>query len=96
LANYYVGSEARCTGIFRDAAGALGDPTTVVVMVQDPTGKKTTYTSGIVRDGVGVYHFDVLLTKPGSWIYKFRGSGGLNAASVDASIPVGSSVFGNA
>lgn len=96
MANYYVGSEARLEGTFSDASGALGDPTTVTVMVQDPTGSKVTYTTGIVRDSIGVYHFNLLLTKSGTWVYKFKGSGGLNAASVDTSFPVGSSVFGNA
>jgi hypothetical protein len=98
LANYYVGTEARLSATFRDSSGTLGDPSSVVVMVKDPAGSKTTYTTatGVVRDSLGAFHLDITLTKAGSWVYKWKGSGGLNAASPDSALNVAASVFGNA
>jgi hypothetical protein len=62
--SYVAGTVVRLsngTG-FQDANGALGDPTTVQLKYQLSGGAVVTKVYGtdpVVRDGVGLYHFDL-------------------------------------
>ena len=65
-------------GGFMNASGVLTDPTTVTLTLRDGAGVTTTPSA--VKDGTGLYHFDVDTTgKPGTWAYKWTGSGGIQA-----------------
>ena len=63
---------------FQDPTGAAIDPSTVQLIVKDPTGAVTTYSypTGVTKDSVGVYHVDVDTTgKPGLWTFAWKSSG---------------------
>lgn len=94
MAKYTVGGEATLTAKFYNKAGALADPTAVTVQIKPPSGATVTYTtaSGIVKDSVGVYHYDLALTKAGSWGYRFIGTGDVVAAD-EATLNVPKSNF---
>lgn len=77
---YEVGDSVRLEVEFRDATGALADPTAVQVKVEDPSGTETTYTDE-TKDAVGQYHKDILASAPGTWHYRWEGSGALVAIS---------------
>ena len=77
--NIYDKSEpVRLQVTFLNIAGALTDPTTVLLTVKSPAGVKTNYTyalSEITRDSIGVYHKDVAASQSGSWYYEWEGTG---------------------
>jgi hypothetical protein len=63
MRNVSQGAVVRIKGTFRDATGALADPTVVTFRVESADGSiNDTYVYGIgvniVRDSVGAYHFD--------------------------------------
>lgn len=71
---YVVGQQIRLTATFTTQAGAPVDPTTVVCSVRDANAALTT--PAVVKDGVGLYHSDITITKPaGTWFYRFAGTG---------------------
>lgn len=54
------------------------DPTTVSLVITDPSGTATTYTyalAEITRDSTGVYHKDIPCTAAGTWQYVWIGTG---------------------
>ena len=78
MATYDKGDYVRLTGTWRDDANALVDPTTVTLKIQNPDGTITsiTYDSGaVVRDSVGVFHYDFLPSTFGSYVYRWEGTG---------------------
>lgn len=66
------------------------DPSTVALFVEDPSGTVTPIPSNqIVRTGIGTYYSDFLPTSPGTWTYKWQGSGtSVVATSPDTSFVV--------
>lgn len=62
-----------------DTTGTPADPTTVTLVVTDPTGAQTTYTYGgggtIARAGMGVYTLAVESLIDGLWSYVWIGTG---------------------
>ena len=77
---YPFGATVRIKCTFTDPAGALGDPTTVTLKVEGPDGVETTYTDA-VKDAVGLYHRDILVSGSGYWSYRWIGTGAI--AQVD-------------
>lgn len=72
---------------FKNAAGALTDPTTVNLKWRrhGETDTTWTWTSGtpgpnIVRDSVGVFHADITVVEPGLHYFRWEGTGALVAA----------------
>ena len=69
---------------FKNAAGAPADPTTVRLLWRRRGHPPTVLTYGvggtIVRDGPGVYHADILITKPGKHYVRWEGTGDVTAA----------------
>jgi len=63
------------------------DPTDVTVTVTPPDGQAPQYTvdfesgGGIVRDGVGQYHYDFVPGIQGIWIYRWQSTGAAIASS---------------
>lgn len=88
------------TSEYRNAAGALTDPSAIILVVTDPHGTATTYTftnpgtdpNQIVKDSTGEYHIDLMpfsgMTPPpsGLWTFVWTGAGGsvANGAQVEA------------
>ncbi len=71
--SYTVGSSAKITAVFRDDAGALYDPTTVVCTSRKPDGVKVIATP--TRSALGNYYASVALDLPGRWVSHFDGQG---------------------
>lgn len=82
--SYHVGDAVRVStaSAFTDAAAAAFDPDIVRGKVLDPAGAVTTYVYGtdaeLIRDGAGLYHFDINVDAEGTWYYRIEGesSGG--------------------
>lgn len=55
------------------------DPTTVTCVIKSPDGTETEYVYGtdaeLVRDGVGVYHLDLVADQNKRWYYRYAGTG---------------------
>lgn len=85
---YDIGDMVTIYGIFSDINDVVTDPTTISVLVKDPTGTLTTYVYGVdanlIKDSVGNYHFDITPTVTGVWYYKFVGEGAVKAAEEDS------------
>ncbi len=64
---------ATLTNVFK-VNGVPTDPATVSLVVTDPTGASTTYSSA-THDSAGTYHQDVPCTLDGIWVYKWTGTG---------------------
>lgn len=54
--------------------GTAADPTAVTLVVKDPTGTKTTYSS-TTKDSTGNYHQDLTPAIAGTWYYAWQGTG---------------------
>ena len=59
------------------------DPTLTTFKLKEPGGKITTYVygvdAGLVRDGAGYFHVDVIPSAAGEHFYYFAGSGDCQA-----------------
>ena len=80
---YFIGDGFRLVGTFT-VGGVATDPTTVVFQLRDPDEIIITYTYGVdaevVKDSTGVYHLDVVVSKPLTWWYRIVGTGTCIAA----------------
>jgi hypothetical protein len=65
------------TFTFRNAAGALADPTTVTAMVMSPSGLVAEYpgAGAIGNPSIGVYEIQFLPDEPGVWFWRATGEG---------------------
>jgi hypothetical protein len=96
MSAYEQGQVVRATGTFKDAAGNLVDPSVVKFRVRTPAAVVTEYIYGVagdlVKDSTGVYHFDVVLSAPGLWKYRWV-STGIGAAAKVVSLDVAEAEF---
>ena len=82
---YDIGDLRRLTAAFT-VGGAPADPDagTVMFTMLEPDGVKTVYThpanAQIVKDGLGNYHVDWIVAKPGRHAYRWTGAGAAHAA----------------
>ena len=93
--HYSVGDSVTFTGTFRDAAGAVADPTTITLKVEAPDGTETTYTYAlgtVTKDSTGVYSKAVTLSSAGTWSYRFIGAGSV-VATIDGQVYATASTF---
>lgn len=90
------GDVVRVAAKFTDTAGTDVDPTTVVFKVRKPDGAKTTYTYGvgatIAKSSVGDYYVNFELADPGTYTFRWQGSGNYQGA-VELTQAVSRSVF---
>lgn len=79
---YDVGDRVSMTVEFKDTAGTLTDPGTIVLKLLLPDGSSFTYTypTGITKDATGRYSALLTLTQTGTTTYRWEGSTGLTAA----------------
>lgn len=79
--DYIVGQAARIEAVITDIAGAAVEPETVSLITLAPDGTKTEIPAGeIVKDAAGAYHYDLALSQPGRWYYRFESSAPAAAA----------------
>jgi len=93
---YQEGDLVRCSGNFKNTAGADIDPTTVRFKFTKPSGLTTTYLYGtdaqLVRDSLGNFHVDLSADEPGEWRYRWE-STGTGQAAEDHEFTVSSSAY---
>ncbi len=79
---YDVGSLVQVSATFKNSAGTLANPSVVTLVYADPTGLKTTIAqSSLTNSSTGVWAYSVDTTaKPGRWLYRFTGTGTVQAA----------------
>lgn len=77
----YIGSLSSPAGGFRDANGVLADPTTVVLKYRPGVSASPITVSSPIRDGVGLYHYDLDTTgfPTDVWTYYWDGTGAVQA-----------------
>jgi hypothetical protein len=82
LNKYVIGSEIRLLCTFTNQAGVAQDPTYIAAYVRQPDCSllSFSYSTSIVRDGVGEYRLDFVPTQSGSHSYRFAASGEVIAA----------------
>lgn len=73
-----IGDTKVLTGTFRNASGALANPTTVTLRVRKPDG--TTSTVSNSNSSTGIYTASVPLDQSGVWRYKWWGTGAVAEA----------------
>lgn len=81
---YQKGDLVRVTGVFKDIAGTLIDPSTVQLKVTKPDGTTTTYafngSPAVSKDSTGNYHVDASIDQVGRWYYTWISTGTGQAA----------------
>ena len=75
---YDIGDGIRLTGSF-SVDDTPTNPTTIVVTLTDPSGNSGT--SAPSNSGTGEYYEDIVVDEPGSWHYRYVGTGAVVAAS---------------
>jgi hypothetical protein len=77
---YDVGDSVRLDVDFTDLDGAAADPTAISLVIRNPKGVRATYTYAgghVTRTGTGAYYYDTTANEPGTWHYKWTGTGAL-------------------
>lgn len=74
MANVYdIGDLVTLSATFKNNAGTLTDPTTVIFRIKDPSGTVTSPSP--IKDSTGLYHYDLSITLAGTYWYHFEGTG---------------------
>jgi hypothetical protein len=74
-----AGDGVRVTAVFTNLSRATADPTTVVFRLLDAAGAVTL--PAVVRTTTGVYYVEFVVTnKPGTWAYRWEGTGAVQAS----------------
>ena len=76
--SFDIGDRERLKATFRDDAGALKNPTTVVATLREPDG--TISTPAVSNPSVGVHTVDLIFTQTGRHLLKFKGTGAVVSA----------------
>lgn len=80
---YDVGDMIRCSVSFKDLNGTAIDPTNVTIKIQKPNQTIVEYVylvdGGVIKDSVGNYHYDFLITLDGMHTFGWFGSGNMSA-----------------
>ena len=74
---YLEGSTVRVQATFA-VSSVNTDPTTVTLKVMVPAGTITTYTyalAEVTKSATGIYYKDIALSTPGTWTYRWIGTG---------------------
>ena len=87
---YDRGDVVHLAATFLGTSGAVGDPSTIYLLLVDPQGNRATHKYGltpsqIYRSGVGAYYLDLDVEVtgglPGQWGYRWEGTGGVQSAA---------------
>ncbi len=71
--SFDIGDKERFKATFKDDAGALKNPTTVVATLREPDGAISTPT--VTNQSVGVHTIDHTMAKTGRHFLGFKGTG---------------------
>lgn len=81
---YDTGDEVRLGAEFKDAAGAMADPTVTTLTIKDPLNVVTVLTHGIdaalVKASTGSYYCDLEIVYDGKYSYRWQGTGDVISA----------------
>lgn len=81
---YDVGDKVRIACKFTDVDDVETNPTVTVFKFTDPSGNTITYTydtdDELERDSTGNFHVDITIDEPGTWYYRWIGTGTVVAA----------------
>jgi hypothetical protein len=86
MQSYDVGDSIRLSAVFYDEDGDAVDPTTITLKVKDLVPATTSYVYGVdaevIKDRVGHYHADLVITGAGDgyWYFRYEGTGTAVAA----------------
>ena len=73
---FLLGDAARVSVTIAGPDGANTDPISLTLRTLSPQGVATTLRypddAAIVRDALGQYHADILLTQPGTWYWRWQ------------------------
>lgn len=83
---YELNTLVRMWAAFTDLSGVPADPTAVLIFLRHPDGTQSS--PPITRAGVGSYYADMETSAPGTWIYKWQGTGTIEVMSPDTKIVV--------
>ena len=92
----HVGDLVMLQATFSNIDRVLTDPTTITLSVRDPGGTITAYTyagGDVTRFEAGIYRYSLSITTSGQWIYRWVGTGSVQAASSDNIINAQPTVF---
>ena len=82
---YDQDTRVRLSAQFRDFNEDLTDPDTVTLKLRTPAGAETSHVYGVdgnvIKDGTGLYHYDLDFTVSGQYAYRWVGDGTLWAAA---------------
>jgi hypothetical protein len=86
MANTYdIGDLVRITGTFVLPTGTATDPTTIRVIVQDPSGNESAYVYGsgatVGKTSTGIYYADISVDEAGEWPYRWTGTTACQSAT---------------
>lgn len=70
---YAVGSRVHLSAVFTASNGARVDPTSVALVVKEPSGFIASKTP--VRESIGKYGFDLDVDDAGQWAFRFSSEG---------------------
>lgn len=76
LEDIVVGGVAKISLAILSDAGLAADPSVLRLLVKSPNSTLTTYVFGvglvIVKDSVGHYHANIIMTLAGNWSYRWE------------------------
>lgn len=82
---YDVGDQVRLEVTFKDENETPTDPSVVVCRYRQPNGNTTSLEygadEGVTRASAGAYYANVVADLPGTWSYRWEGTGTLTAAA---------------
>ncbi len=82
---YAVGQSVRLSASFTNPDDTPYDPVTVTFIHKAPDAGQVSKVygtdPGVQRDGLGLYHLDVVADTAGEWHYRIEGAGGGQAAA---------------
>ena len=88
---FLVGTTRVVVGLFFNSSGKPIDPTTVTLIVRPPASPNTlitlAYPADLTREGEGDYIYNLILSQPGEWRYRWVGTGAC-AAVIEGTIQV--------
>ena len=75
MLEFLQGQVVRLSGQVTDITGVLADPSSMVLKVKTPDGITTSYSTTLIHDGSGLYHYDLPLTQAGEHYYRWEATG---------------------
>ncbi len=95
LNNVVLGAVVQISLTIKNMQSVLADPSALRLKLRDPDDQITTYVFGanveLVKDAVGTYHADVVMSKAGKWAYRWE-SDAPNAGADEGLILVSKSI----